>query len=145
MTPAAYEVVIDFLGATGVVSEEELLRVLELQRSRAVAAEYHIVGLEAERLTKGGRQDLAGLVERIAARDVAAGYDVRSFEVDGSDRFIEVKSSTGTSTRFILSRNEWLFLEEHDSVAWIYFVPRVHELPNLSHQIVAIPNPATMD
>ena len=142
MAPAAYEAIIDFLGTTAVVSEEELLRVLELQRSRAVAAENHIVDLEIERLTREGRQDLAGLVERIAARDVAAGYDVRSFEMDGSDRFIEVKSSTGTPIRFILSRNERRFLERHDSVAWIYFVPRVHELPTLSHPIVAMPNPS---
>ena len=142
MAPAAYEAVIDFLGTSAVVSEEELLRVLELQRVRAVAAEYHVVDLEIERLTIGGRQDLAGLVERVAARDVAAGYDIRSFELDGSDRFIEVKSSTGTPIRFILSRNERRFLEEHDSVAWIYFVPRVHELPALSHPIAAIPNPS---
>ena len=142
MAPAAYQAMIDFLGTSAVVSEEELLRVLELQRARAVAAEYHIVDLEMERLTRGGRQDLAGLVDRIAARDVTAGYDIRSFELDGSDRFIEVKSSTGTPIRFILSRNELRFLEEHDSVAWIYFVPRVHELPALSHHIVAIPNPS---
>jgi len=118
------------------------LRILELQRIRAVAAEEHVKGLEIERLANGGRRDLAGLVERVAARDVAAGYDIRSFELDGSDKYIEVKSSTGSNLRFILSRNERLFLETHDATAWIYFVPRVHELPSSNWPIVAIPNPS---
>ncbi|MYD52398.1 MAG: DUF3883 domain-containing protein [Dehalococcoidia bacterium] len=143
MAPEAYEAVIDVLGTSAVVSEEELIRVLELQRRRAVEAENYVMDLEIERLTRSSRPDLAGLVERIAARDVAAGYDIRSFELDGSDRFIEVKSSTGTYLKFVLSRNERRFLEEHDSTAWIYFVPRVHELPSLSRPVLAMPNPSS--
>ena len=142
MEPTVYEAIIDVLGTSAVISEEELLRVLDLQRVRAVAAENYVLALETARLTRGSRQDLAGLVERVAARDVAAGYDIRSFELDGSDRLIEVKSSTGTNLRFVLSRNERRFLEEHDSIAWIYFVPRVHELPSPSRPVVAMPNPS---
>ena len=142
MAPEAYEAVINVLGTSAVVSEEELMRVLELQRRRAVEAENYVMELEVDRLTRGSRPDLAGLVERIAARDVAAGYDIRSFELDGSDRLIEVKSSTGTGLKFFLSRNERRFLEEHDSTAWIYFVPRVQELPSLSRPVVAMPNPS---
>lgn len=142
MAPGDYDGIIDVLGTSAVVSEEELLRVLELQRIRAVAAENHVMEMEIRRLTDGGRGDLAGLVERIASRDVAAGYDIRSFELDGSDRLIEVKSSTNIALRFFLSSNECRFLHEHDSTAWIYFVPRVHELPYLSRPIVAIPNPS---
>ena len=143
MAASAYKKLIDILGASAAVSEEELLRILELQRLRAVAAEEHVKGLEIERLANGGRRDLAGLVERVAARDVAAGYDIRSFELDGSDRYIEVKSSTGSNLRFILSRNERLFLETHDAAAWIYFVPRVHELSSSNWPVIAIPTPST--
>ena len=143
MESTVYRAIVDVLGTSAVVSEEELLRVLDLQRVRAVAAENHVLAFEIERLERGGRQDLARLVERVAARDVAAGYDIRSFELDGSDRLIEVKSSTRTNLRFVLSRNECQFLEEHDLTAWIYFVPRVHELPSPSRPIVAIPNPIT--
>ena len=142
MAAETYEAMVDILGTSAVVSEEELMRVLEIQRIRAVAAEAHVMALEIERLTRGSRPDLAGLVERVAARDVAAGFDIRSFELDGSDRLIEVKSSTGTNLRFVLSRNERRFLEEHDSTAWIYFVPRVHELPYLSRPVVAMPDPS---
>ncbi len=143
MRPGAYEAIIGVLGIAAAVTEEELIRILEHQRIRAVAAENYVMELEVERLTNGNRLDLAGLVERVAARDVSAGFDIRSFELDGSDRFIEVKSSTGTYIRFFLTRNERRFLEGHDCVAWIYFVPRVHELPSLSHPVIAIPNPSS--
>lgn len=143
MEPTVYRAIVDVLGTSAVVSEEELLEVLDLQRVRAVAAENYVLAFEVERLERGGRQDLASLVERVAARDVAAGYDIRSFELDGSDRLIEVKSSTGSHLRFLLSRNERQFLEEHGLTAWIYFVPRVHELPYPSRPIIAIPNPLT--
>lgn len=142
MASAVYTAVIDVLGTSVVVSEDELTRVLELQRRRAIEAEYYVLDLEVDRLKTGSRHDLAGLVERIAARDVAAGYDIRSFELDGSDRFIEVKSSTGSNLRFVLSRNERQFLKENESTGWIYFVPRVHELPHPSCAVIAIPNPS---
>ena len=141
MLSRIYENLVDLLGPSAVLTEAELLRILELQRLRGVAAEEYVKEMEIERLNTGGRTDLAGLVERIAIRNVAAGYDIRSFELDGSDRFIEVKSSTGISVRFIVSRNELDFLELHNSTAWIYFIPEVHELPYLTHPVVAIPNP----
>ena len=141
--PDSYEVIASVIGTAAAVTEDELLRLLELQRVRAVRAEYHVKALEVDRLTRGGRQDLAGLVERVAVRNVAAGYDIRSFELDGSNRYIEVKSSTAKKIRFFLSWNERRFLEEHDSVAWIYFVPRVQDLPSLSSPVIAIPNPST--
>ena len=142
MPSTVHQILIDVLETSAALTEAELLRVLEMQRIRAVAAEDYVRDIEIDRLSKGGRRDLARLVERVALRDVAAGYDIRSFELDGSDKYIEVKSSTGTKLRFILTRNEWTFLETHDSAAWIYFVPRVHELTSLKHLVVAIPTPA---
>ena len=142
MDVSAYQSIMEVLGISAALTEEELLAILELQRIRAVEAENYVMELEVNRLTDGGRMDLAGLIERVATRDVSAGYDIRSFELDGSDRYIEVKSSTGTDIRFFLTSNEWRFLSEHDTDAWIYFVPRVHELPSPSRPIVAIPSPA---
>ena len=141
MDSDSYETIASVIGTDAAVTEDELLRLLELQRVRAVMAEEHVKEFEVDRLTKGGRQDIASLVERVAARDVAAGYDIRSFELDGSDRYIEVKSSTGMKIRFFLSWNERHFLEQHNSTAWIYFVPRVQDLPYLSSPVVAMPNP----
>ena len=141
MDASAYQSIREVLGISAALTEEELAAILELQRIRAVEAENYVRELEVDRLTEGGRMDLSGLIERVATRDVSAGYDIRSFELDGSDRYIEVKSSTGTDIRFFLSSNEWRFLSEHDTDSWIYFVPRVHELPFPSRPVVAIPGP----
>lgn len=141
MNVSAYQSIVRVLGISAALTEEELLEILELQRIQAVEAENYVIELESSRLAEGERKDLADLVERVAARDVSAGYDVRSFNLDGTDRYIEVKSSTGTDIRFFLTSNEWRFLEEHDSEAWIYFVSRVHELPSPSRPMVAIPCP----
>ena len=141
MTQEAHQVIVDMVGPSAAVSELELLEVLERQRLRAIAAEQYVLTLEVQRLSSGGRPDLGKLVERVAARDVAAGYDIRSFELDGSDRYIEVKSATGDNIRFFLSRNECRFLEDNETTAWIYFIPRAHELPHPSRPVVAIPAP----
>ena len=43
-----------------------------------------------------------------------AGYDIRSFEPDGKDRLIEVKTTNGWErTPFHISRNEIAVAEEH--------------------------------
>jgi Domain of unknown function (DUF3883) len=55
-----------------------------------------------------GRDDLADKVRWTSVQDGAgAAYDIASFEPDGRDRVIEVKTTTGANrTRFHISRNE---------------------------------------
>lgn len=51
---------------------------------------------------------LAGKVQQVSLEDDTLGYDIRSYEADGSDRFVEVKGTEGPlSTRFFLSANEY--------------------------------------
>jgi hypothetical protein len=38
---------------------------------------------------------------------VGEGYDIISYETDGAERFIEVKSSVGHQSTFDMSDNEW--------------------------------------
>lgn len=62
---------------------------------------------EMERLIAAGREDLSMMVEHVALVDSRAGYDIRSFEVDGSEIFIEVKTTSGPRTAaFFISANE---------------------------------------
>ncbi|MNF66851.1 hypothetical protein D3C84_486500 [compost metagenome] len=71
-----------------------------------------------------GRNDLASKVEHIALSDSAAGYDILSFELDGSERFIEVKTTTGpVSTPFYISENEVAVSRQLQERFWLY---RVH-------------------
>ena len=69
---------------------------------------------ERLRLIAGDRADLARKLEWTSeVRGDGAGYDIHSFELDGRDRLIEVKTTNGTArTPFFLSENERAFSEE---------------------------------
>lgn len=69
---------------------------------------------ELARLKQAGREDLARKVEWTSeVRGDGAGYDIRSFDIDGKDRLIEVKTTNGPAkTPFFLSENERAFSEE---------------------------------
>lgn len=69
---------------------------------------------ERQRLIRGDRVDLARKLEWTSAeRGDGAGYDIHSFELDGRDRLIEVKTTNGPArTPFFLSENERAFSEE---------------------------------
>jgi hypothetical protein len=69
---------------------------------------------ERHRLIAGDRTDLARKLEWTSeVRGDGAGYDIHSFELDGRDRLIEVKTTNGPAlTPFFLSENERSFSEE---------------------------------
>lgn len=80
-----------------------------LNRSLGRAGEAFVVDLERNRLKEGSRADLARKVRWTAVEDGdGAGYDVSSFSLVGHPKFIEVKTTNGSSrTPFFLTRNEW--------------------------------------
>lgn len=66
---------------------------------------------ERRHLISGGRDDLACKLEWTSdVHGDGAGYDIRSFDLDGKDRLIEVKTTNGHAlTPFYLSENERQF------------------------------------
>jgi hypothetical protein len=77
-------------------------------RQLGYAGEAHAFEFECQRLMKAGRADLARKVQWTSQElGDGAGYDIRSFELDGTDRLIEVKATRGTrTTPFFVSRTE---------------------------------------
>jgi hypothetical protein len=77
-------------------------------RALGRAGEQWVVELEVERLRMTGHDALASRVEWVAKeRGDGLGYDVLSFERDGSERWIEVKTTnSGESAPFLITRNE---------------------------------------
>lgn len=69
---------------------------------------------ERQRLRLADRLDLAEKVEKTSeVRGDGAGYDIRSFEVDGAERLIEVKTTNGPAkTPFFMSENERAFSDD---------------------------------
>ena len=95
-------------------------------RSLGRAGELFVVALEARRLHAAGKTALADKVEHVAAtQGDGLGYDVHSYEDNGKDRLIEVKTTSfGEDTPFYVSRNE-LARSQHD--ADIYHLYRVFD------------------
>lgn len=145
MTKENYNKLNSMLGNIIPRSEQDLWNSLMETQLRARAAEEFIVKYEQRRLKKAQRSDLSELVERVSAKDVNAGYDIRSFENNGNLRYIEVKSSTSSHVSFYWSSLERNFALLHRDSYWIYFVPRTQELPKLKHEITLIKDPIAVE
>ena len=80
----------------------------ESNKKLGADGERWVVGLERERLRRGGRLDLADRVDHVASRlGDGLGFDVLSFDLQGSELRIEVKTTkSGLNTPFVLTRNE---------------------------------------
>lgn len=85
-------------------------------RNRALgrAGEERVLAHERAILLAAGRADLAESVHWVSDIDGdGAGYDIQSFEIDGGDRLIEVKTTNGWErTPFHITRNELAVAEE---------------------------------
>jgi hypothetical protein len=77
-------------------------------RSLGTAGEAFVAEFEQYRLHSAGAKRLSERVEHMSrTRGDGLGYDVLSFETDGRERFIEVKTTAfGKETPFFISRNE---------------------------------------
>ncbi len=118
--------VVQLLADRRATTEEDLTEALHAKRTLGAQAEEAIVRYERRRLRSVGRDVEASLVRRISELDVAAGYDIESFDGDkprvDHDRFIEVKGSGGTQLRFFWTLNERHAAEALRKRYWIYFV-----------------------
>lgn len=93
-------------------------------RSLGRAGELFVLELEARRLHVAGKRALGARVEHVAAtRGDGLGYDVLSYEENGRERLIEVKTTAfGKLTPFFVSRNE---LARSEADAGCYHLYRV--------------------
>jgi hypothetical protein len=108
-------------------------------RSLGTAGELFIVQYEQWRLAQFGVGQLAERVEHVAVtKGDGLGYDVLSFETDGRERFIEVKTTAhDAATPFFVSVNEVEFARERAEEFRLYRLyhfrtdPKFFELPGV--------------
>lgn len=98
--------------------------------------EEYVFNAERELLTRGGRADLAKKViwHRHYPENRTPGWDITSFNLDGSTKFIEVKTSVGKSiTNVTLTANEWEKASEFKGTSKyrIYLVTRILKNPKI--------------
>lgn len=106
-------------------------------RSLGRAGELFVVELEARRLHAAGKNALSKRVEHAAAsQGDGLGFDVLSFETNGRQRLIEVKTTSfGERTPFFVSRNELTRSRTDAPIYHLYRLfdfrirPRLFDLP----------------
>lgn len=87
------------------------------KRLKGVAAEEHAINFERQRLINEGRVDLAEKVEDYSKK-LGQGFDVLSYNNDGSYRKIEVKAADSNS--FMITSNELKMSQQE--CFWIYLI-----------------------
>lgn len=102
-------------------------------RSLGQAGETMIMTYERTRLRRAGEPRLAKEVDQVSKTiGDHAGYDIRSFEVSGRERLIEVKTTRyGRETPFFMSAGEVRFSKAHAAVYQIYRLFRFRRQPKL--------------
>jgi hypothetical protein len=89
-----------------------------------LAGELLVLRREQEYLKVHGRSDLALEVRHVSQLDGdGLGYDILSYNLDGSEKYIEVKTTTGSAeTPFYITGNEVQFSERFSSNYYLYRV-----------------------
>lgn len=104
-----------------------------LNQSLGLAGEEFVVQYEHWRLIELGQHRLADRVEHVSrSQGDGLGYDVLSFDGDGRERFIEVKTTSfGRETPFFVSRGELALSKSAESQFHLYRLFDFRKTPRL--------------
>lgn len=102
-------------------------------RSLGLAGELFAAEVEHRRLWEAGHRDLAKRIEHVSrTQGDGLGYDILSFEADGRERLIEVKTTSfGPLTPFFASRRGLAVSEEESFRFSLYRVFKFRDIPRL--------------
>lgn len=82
------------------------------------AGEQLVIRTERKRLSDEGRTELADKVRKVLDWE---GYDILSYQKDGTELYIEVKTTVGhADRRFFMSSNEKKHMEDNKDQYWLY-------------------------
>ncbi len=115
------------------VRKVDYLQMEAENRSLGLAGEQFVINFETARLSLIGREDLAGQIEHTSVeRGDGTGFDILSFDPDGAERLIEVKTTRfGGHIPFYVTRNEVRVSKEERDRYHLYRVFRFREEPEL--------------
>jgi hypothetical protein len=86
------------------------------------AGELLVLDYERQALRNAGIPELSEKVRHIAeVEGDGAGYDIESYDSDGTRKYIEVKTTTGDQRgEFYLTANELQFSRQHSDTFYLY-------------------------
>ena len=120
------------------LNPEQFQAIKRICEENGLLGEQHVLDVERKRLRRLGKPELAEMVEWSSQVSVNLGYDIHSFEADGQDRLIEVKSTSGTGRTFEISSNEWNTACHHGETYCVYRVFDVRS-SRPKHEIIRNP------
>ncbi|MFB3844780.1 MAG: DUF3883 domain-containing protein [Candidatus Cloacimonadaceae bacterium] len=100
-----------------------------------------VVKYEKQRLLDAGKPELASKVKQVSLLSDVKGYDVESYEEDGTLKFIEVKSTKSAYrhfTEFFITKNE---LRASTELNEKYKITLVFEAHTIKPRLVTLTNP----
>jgi len=117
------------------------------------AGEEFVIEFERARLIAHGENKLADRVDHASrTKGDGLGFDIHSFDVDGRDRLIEVKTTGyGKATPFFVSRNELRVSQAQAELYHLYRVfqfrsdPRLYSIKGSSRNWVHVPWESAFD
>ena len=110
-------------------SPEQLQKILENKNKIGLEAEELVVKYETGKI-KNFNRNLE--IDHVALRDVSAGYDIKSYEIDGAnikEIFIEVKAVSVSNYKFHLSMQENQTANKFLDRYYLYLLPVDHSNP----------------
>jgi hypothetical protein len=122
------------------IDEKQFEELLKKNKEIGALGEEKVLEHEKKYLIENGRSDLSQNVRHISKQSVGEGYDIISYDLDGNNKYIEVKSSRQRDINFFVTDNELSTAKDLKEKYWIY---RVIFLDEHRYEIVAINNPWT--
>jgi hypothetical protein len=113
--------------------KKDYLEIESRNQSLGFAGEKLILEYEHQRLWEAGKRDLANRIEHVAeSHGDNLGFDILSFETNGRERPIEVKTTRfGELTPFFASKNEVEVSEARESEYHLYRLFKFDKEPKL--------------
>jgi len=99
-----------------------------------------VFNLEKKHLESIGKKELANKVKWVSKEDDSLGYDILSFEEDGTEKYIEVKSTNQSHTsnaNFLISSNQYRKAKNLDN----YYFYIVFNAKTINPKVWSIKNP----
>jgi hypothetical protein len=123
------------------------LEIESRNQTLGLAGEKLILEYEHKRLWQAGKKDLANRVEHVSdTTGDHLGFDVKSFETDGRDRLIEVKTTRfGALTPFFASKNEVQVSEAREAEYQLYRLFNFTKQPKLFALPGSLRNTCSLD
>lgn len=111
----------------------DYLKLEARNQSLGLAGEEFVLEYESERLYQAGKKKLSNKIDHVSkTQGDGLGYDILSYEEDGKERLIEVKTTSyGKRTPFYVTRNELTCSVQRDEVYHLYRVFAFRKDPKL--------------